>query len=62
MIVDVARGRRFAVRALPLAVLYSSALTIACLVSYLLITRALEAAYLGPIPVGRERVGRRGLS
>jgi len=44
MIIDIARGRRFAVhRAILSAVLYSSALTIACLVSYLLITRGLDA-------------------
>jgi hypothetical protein len=46
VIVNVARVRRLAVhRAIPLAVLYSSALAIACLVSYLLITRALNAVH-----------------
>jgi len=42
VIATVARRRRLTVRALPSTVLYSSLLTVACLVSYLLITRALD--------------------
>jgi uncharacterized membrane protein YccC len=45
MIVNISRGRGFPVHALRPAVLYSSALAIACLLSYLLITRALDAVH-----------------